>query len=406
MKVYIESYGCTANQADAAAIREAIAAAGGTVVDSPAEADTVVVNTCAVTHYTSNAMLRAIARHKGRRVIAAGCMAAAQPDLLRGCERADGPGPLPVLRVLGLEGADAIPLTLSGRTAIVKIAEGCRGRCSYCIVRRARGELRSRPPGEVVAAVRRAVAAGAVEIFLTAQDTGAYGSDIGTDLPALIGRVSDVGGDFKVRMGMMNPFSIGEIVPQLAASLRLPRVYRFAHIPVQSGSDRILGLMGRPYTETEYSSLIARLREAVPGITFSTDYITGFPTESDEDFRLTLDDLRTNRPLKVNITRFSCRPGTPAAELPDLPGPVKKERSRALTELHHEITSAYMRDAIGGTRRVLVTEKGKHGTVVARDDSYNMVVLREDLPLGTAAEADIVDFGVTYMIGTVGKEPE
>ncbi len=263
--------------------------------------------------------------------------------------------------MLGLEGDDAIPLTMSGRTAMIKIADGCLGSCSYCIVRRARGRLRSRPPGEVVAAVRRAVMAGAAEILLTAQDTGAYGKDIGRDLPGLIGQVNDVEGDFKVRIGMMNPFSIGDIVPQMAAALRLPRVYRFAHIPVQSGSDRILRLMNRPYAAGEYTALIARLREGVPGITFSTDYITGFPTETDADFRLTMDDLRLNRPLKVNITRFSPRPGTPAADLPDLPGQVKKARSRALTVLHHEITSAFMRDAAGGTRRVLVTEKGRHG---------------------------------------------
>jgi MiaB/RimO family radical SAM methylthiotransferase len=404
MKVYIESYGCTANQADASAMSEAITAAGGTIVDDAAEADAVIVNTCAVTHYTSNAMLRAIARHRGRRVIVGGCMAAAQPELLHGCERADTPGALPVLRMLGLGGDDAIPLTMSGRTAIVKIAEGCRGRCSYCIVRRARGELRSRQPRDVVAAVRRAVAAGAAEIFLTAQDTGAYGADIGCDLPGLLGRVNDVGGDFKVRAGMMNPFSIADMVPQLAAALRLPRVYSFAHIPVQSGSDRILRLMNRPYSAEEYSALIARLREAVPGITFSTDYITGFPTESDEDFRLTLDDLLRNRPLKVNITRFSPRPGTTAADLPDLPGTVKKARSRVLTALHHEITSAYMRDAAGTTRRVLVIEKGKEGTVVARDNSYNMVVLPEDLPLGTTVEAEICGAATTYMIGRTSKQ--
>lgn len=404
MKVYIESYGCTANQADAAAMREAITAAGGMIVGSPAEADAVVVNTCAVTHYTSNAMLRAVARHQGRRVIAAGCMAATQPELFRGCEAASAPGVLPVLQMLGLEGEDAIPLTMTGRTAIVKIAEGCRGRCSYCIVRRARGELRSRPPGEVIAAVRRALAAGAREIFLTAQDTGVYGADIGSDLPALIGRVNGIEGDFKVRVGMMNPFSIRDFVPQLAVALGLPHVYRFAHIPVQSGSDRILGLMTRPYTEEEYSLLIARLRESVPGITFSTDYITGFPTESDQDFRLTLDDLRRNRPLKVNITRFSSRPGTPAADLTQVPGPVKKERSRALTTMHHGITSAFMRDAAGSRRHVLVTEKGKAGTVVARDNSYNMVVVGEDLPLGITIEAEIFGAGTTYMIGRVSHQ--
>jgi len=399
MKVYIETYGCTANEADSSAMREAIIASGGVIVDSPADADAVIVNTCAVTQHTSRAMLKAISRHEGRRVIVAGCMAAVQADMLHGCERADAPGAGPVLSLLGLTGGSSMPLTMSGRTAIVKIAEGCRGQCSYCIVRRARGDLHSCPPGEVVAAVRRAVNAGAAEIFLTAQDTGAYGLDIGERLPGLIRRVNEVPGDFKVRIGMMNPFSVADIVPEMIDTLRLPRIYRFAHVPVQSGSDRILSLMNRPYTAREYAALIGRLRDCIPDITFSTDYIVGFPTESGEDFRLTLENLRLCRPLKVNITRFSARPGTPAASMADVPGPVKRERSRALTALHHEITSAYMRAAAGSLRQVLVTEKGKPGTVVARDDSYNMVVIPEDLPLGTFVTVEITSSGITYMIG-------
>ncbi|OPY25668.1 MAG: (Dimethylallyl)adenosine tRNA methylthiotransferase MiaB [Methanocella sp. PtaU1.Bin125] len=399
MKVYIETYGCTANEADSSAMREAIVASGGAIADSPADADAVIVNTCAVTEHTSRAMLRAIRRHAGRRVIVAGCMAATQADMLQGCEHAAAPGAGPALVLLGLACGDGIPLTMSCRTAIVRIAEGCRGQCSYCIVRRARGDLKSRPPGEIVAAVRRAVQAGATEILLTAQDTGAYGLDIGERLPDLLRGVNDVPGDFKVRVGMMNPFSVADIVPELIDALRLPRIYRFAHIPVQSGSDRILRLMNRPYTAREYRGLIGRMREGIPDITFSTDYIAGFPTESDEDFALTMENLRHCRPLKVNITRFSPRPGTPAASMTEVPGPVKRERSRALTVLHHEITSAYMRAAVGSVRRVLVTENGKPGTVVARDESYNMVVIPESLPPGAFTSVEITGSGITYMIG-------
>jgi threonylcarbamoyladenosine tRNA methylthiotransferase CDKAL1 len=399
MKVYIETYGCTANEADSSAMSEAIILSGGEIVDSPADADTVIVNTCAVTEHTSRAMLKAIGRHQGKRVIVAGCMAATQADMLDGFERAEAPGAGPVIGLLGLTGDDRMPLTLSGRTAIVKIAEGCRGQCSYCIVRRARGDLRSRSPGEIMAAVRRAVRAGAAEIFLTAQDTGAYGLDIDERLPELIAQVNDVPGDFKVRIGMMNPFSVADIVPEMIDALRLPRIYRFAHIPVQSGSDRILGLMNRHYTGREYASLIGRLRDCIPDITFSTDYIVGFPTETDADFRLTMESLRQCRPLKVNITRFSARPGTPAATMPGVPGPAIRTRSRELTSLHHEITSAYMRAATGSVRQALVTEKGKPGTVVARDDSYNMVVIPEDLSLGTTVAVEITGSATTYMFG-------
>jgi MiaB-like tRNA modifying enzyme len=399
MKVYIETYGCTANQSDSAGIREAVLEAGGTVTGDAADADVVVVNTCAVTEHTSRSMLRAIRRHQGKRVVVAGCMAAAQPGLISGHEHASAPGAAAALEVLGLRGSGTIPLTMSGRTAVINIAEGCLGRCSYCIVRLARGGLRSRPPGEVAEAARRAVAAGASEIFLTAQDTGAYGLDIGERLPGLLRAVAGVPGNFKVRVGMMNPFSIRDILPELADALCMPRVYRFAHVPAQSGSDRVLQLMSRPYTAAGYSELISRLRDGVPGIVFSTDYIVGFPTETDHDLRLTMDALRRDRPLKVNITRFSPRPGTPAAAMPDVPGRVKKARSRALTALHHEVTSAFMRAAVGCRATVLVTEKGKPGTVVARDGSYNMVVINEDLPPGESLEVELCGAGTTYMIG-------
>jgi tRNA A37 methylthiotransferase MiaB len=157
--------------------------------------------------------------------------------------------------------------------------------------------------------------------------------------------------------------------------------------------------MNRPYTEEQYSGIVKRLKERVPGLTLSTDYIVGFPTESDEDFALTMEDLRRNGPLKVNITRFSPRPGTPAAALEGLPFCVKKQRSRALTRLHHEITSAYMRASAGRRLSVLVTDEGKPGTAVARDDSYHMVVIPRPIPPGTRLDVKICGASTTYMVG-------
>ena len=399
MRVYIETYGCTANEADSAGIRDAVLASGEAIASIPDEADVIVVNTCAVTGHTSNSMLRAVARFPGKRVIVAGCLAAAEPGRLTGYEFVDGPGSLPVVQALGLRPGAGLPVAMTGRTATIKIAEGCNGQCSYCIVRLVRGRLRSTPAPDVVEAACRAISAGASELFLTSQDSGAYGLDTGVRLPALVRSIASLPGDFKVRIGMMNPFSIADFLPDMVDVLNHPKVYRFAHIPVQSGSDRILQLMQRPYTEQEYSDIVLRLRTGVPGITLSTDYIVGFPTEAEADFRLTLDDLRTNRPLKVNITRFSPRPGTPAAAMPDVLERTKKERSRMLTTLHHEVTSHDLKKAVGSRRAVLVSEKGKPGTVIARDPSYNMVVIEEDLPLGTVVDVEISAAKTTYLIG-------
>jgi MiaB-like tRNA modifying enzyme len=401
MRIYIETHGCTANASDSQAMRDSILASGGDVVETAGEADTIIVNTCAVTEFTSRSMLKAIRKYGDKKVIVAGCMAASQPYLLEGMrnvECVDAPGAQAVARVLGIRPAAGTPL-IKGRTAIISIAEGCMGRCSYCIVRLVRGPLRSVPPASVAGSVKKALDMGAKEIFLTAQDTGAYGLDMGTTLPGLMRDILRIEGDHRIRLGMMNPFSIAGIVDDMAAIFNDPRVYRFAHIPVQSGSDRILKLMERPYTEGQYRDIVAKLRRGVPDITLSTDYIVGFPTESDKDFEMTLDDLMSTGPLKVNITRFSPRPGTPAASMEDMAFKIKKERSSALTRLHHDITSAHMRNSIGRRLSVLVTEEGKPGTSVSRDDSYHMVVIPRAIPPGTRLDVKICGASTTYMAG-------
>lgn len=401
MKVHIETYGCTANQGDSQGIRNAIAASGGTIVDRPGEADVIIVNTCAVTEPTSRSMLKAIGKYKNKRVIAAGCMAAAQPQLLEGLwnvERASAPGPEAVARILGLRPAAGEPL-IRGRTATIPIARGCAGRCSYCIVRLVRGPLRSVPPAAVEASVKKALDMGAKEVFLTAQDTGAYGMDMGLRLPELMRGLLKLEGDHRIRLGMMNPFSIAPMIDDMIDVFNHPLMYKFAHIPVQSGSDRILKLMNRPYTEGQYGDMVERLKEGVPGLTLSTDYIVGFPMESDDDFALTMEDLRRNSPLKVNITRYSPRPGTPAAAMEGLPFRIKKDRSRALTRLHHEVTADFMKASIGRRLSVLVAEEGKPGTSVARDDSYHMVVIPRPVPPGTRLEVKVCGASTTYMFG-------
>jgi threonylcarbamoyladenosine tRNA methylthiotransferase CDKAL1 len=401
MKVYLETYGCTANRGDSQEMRNAVLAAGGEMTDDPVSADVIVINTCAVTEFTSKSMLKAIRKYGDKRVIVGGCMAAAQPYLLEGIRNAEcagAPGAGAVARLLGIRPAAGTPM-LAGKAAVIPIAEGCNGQCTYCIVRLVRGPLRSLPPEKVRSAVKKALELGANELFLTAQDTGAYGRDIGTALPALMRDILAIKGDHRIRLGMMNPFSIADILDDMIGVFNHPRAYRFAHIPVQSGSDRVLKLMARPYTEGQYSDMVEKLRAGVPDITLSTDYIVGFPTEADEDFAMTMADLRKNRPLKVNITRFSPRPGTPAAALKDLPYRIKKERSRLMTGLHHEITSRYMRDSIGRRLSVLVTEEGKAGSVVGRDDSYHMVVIPGQFAPGTRLDVRICGASTTYMMG-------
>ena len=208
-------------------------------------------------------------------------------------------------------------------------------------------------------------------------------------------------GDYRVRIGMMNPCRIPPVLDGLLEVFEDPRVYRFLHIPLQSGSDDILKAMGRGYTAGEYIELVKKIRSVYPDMSISTDMITGFPGETEEDHRMSAEILKKLRADTVNITRFSPRPGTKAAEMEQVNGRIAKERSAELTEIKNKICLENNRKTVGKTFRILVTEKGKDGSVIARTDSYRPVGIAEGLPLGTFAEAEITGCKPTHLIGKI-----
>ncbi|NIP36714.1 MAG: radical SAM protein, partial [Thermoplasmata archaeon] len=189
--------------------------------------------------------------------------------------------------------------------AIVPIASGCLGRCTYCITRFAWGALASSPVDKVVGQAREWLGQGFREVQMTAQDTGAWGRDLGDgqrlpDLMRAVASIDDAPAEYRVRVGMLNPDSLEPIFDEFVDVLQMPRVYRFVHLPVQAGSDRILDLMRRHYNVAQWEDLVVRLRKAVPDITLHTDVICGFPGEEDEEFEATLDLIRRVRPDVTN----------------------------------------------------------------------------------------------------------
>ena len=285
-----------------------------------------------------------------------------------------------------------------GITARIPIAEGCLGACTYCQTRIARGPLFSFPHEGLVAEARRAVEAGYRELWLTAQDTAAYGADIGDSLASLIADIVTIDGEFRVRIGMCNPNLIASQLDDILQCMSSDKLYRFLHIPVQSGSDRVLAHMGRRYTREGYLDIVRRCREIIPDILIATDVIVGYPTESEDDFEDTLDLLRLARPEIVNITRFSPRRGTPAADLKALPGRVLKSRSRRSAELCQRMQGEANKRRTGTTVRALVREEGKKGGMLARTDSYRLVAVPHGT-LGTWAVARVTGSTPTYLIG-------
>ena len=388
MKVYVKTFGCASNRAESEAILKLLSESpiGIEITPTQETADTVVVNSCTVRGETELKVLKYIRSLGRKKVLVTGCMAAVQPALImRSAPNASIvspnnaaliPGTLAdPQRAIRLERTQTAPEPAPFSTGLkytIAISRGCLGSCSYCIVRLAKGRLRSIPPDAILPLVSGAIKRGAREIQLTAQDTGNYGSDISTDLPSLIGRVSLIPGDFRIRIGMFNPSSIIPLLDPLISSYASRKVYKFAHIPLQSGSRAILQSMDRRYTPDAFLSIVKSFRAAYPSISLATDIIVGYPGETEDDFSDTFALLAEAHPDKTHIARFSPRPHTPAASLKQVPEPLKKKRSSAIVRLKREIQLENNSHWIGHTVDATVLDM-RGSLMMARTDEYKPV---------------------------------
>lgn len=410
MRFYLETYGCAANRGNSEAFASALVAAGH-LRSSLEEADLVIVNTCAVTERTERNILRRLSQLQGGRLVVAGCLPSAIPEAVRDLRCRE------VLGIIsGLSGrriGEAFPpepglpggqRPRNDLCAVVNISEGCAGMCSYCIVRRARGPLRSKTVQEVAEEVRRRLKEGAMEVQLASQDAAAYGLDLGSSLPELIDAIAEIDGDFRIRVGMMNPDQVKPILENLIRSYEDPKVYKFLHLPVQSGSVEVLRSMRRGYTPQDFLSMAARLRAAFPDLTLYTDVIAGHPGEREEDFAATEELIKKAEPDKVNVTMYSPRPGTEASRLKDMPSRLKKDRSRRMTHLWKEIAGRRNGRYHGKEIVAQVTEMGREGTVMARSANYRKIVVLEPLPLGVVQVFNIVKTTPFYLVGEVAED--
>ena len=410
MRYFVETYGCTMNFGEGRRLSEDMASLGYEPADSADDADIVVLNTCTVVETTEKRMLSRISelKRQGKRIVVTGCMAQVQPKRIR-IRLPDSP----IVRfeeygrfrdiVSESFGCQGSPIVLeTGTDAILPIAQGCLGRCSYCITKFARGDLRSYPADDLLGRYDSFLEGGAKEVLITAQDTSSYGRDTGTDLPALIRSMLSRDGDYRIRLGMTNPDSLARVSQGILELMDDERMYRFVHIPVQSGSDAVLGRMRRRYTVGQFMELVDELRSGCPDISIATDMICGFPGETDEDHAKSVDLIRELRADTVNITRFSSRPGTDAASMEQVHGRVSAERSAELTKVKNETELDVNGSMVGRLYRALATEIGKDGTIV-RTGNYRPVVVREDIPLGSFVDVEVTDCRPTYLLGRLAN---
>jgi MiaB/RimO family radical SAM methylthiotransferase len=265
--------------------------------------------------------------------------------------------------------------------------------------------LRSYPIAKLVEKVQQDVAAGMKELWITSQDAACYGRDINTNLAALLKAICNVDGDFRVRVGMMTPNRAADILDELIEAFENPKIFKFVHLPVQSGDNDVLQRMCRFYSVQDFKEVVAAFRAAFPEITFATDVICGFPGETREAFENTLKLINEIKPDIVNVSKFFPRPRTAAATMQDdfVDLAEIKRRSTEVTKLVKQISLARNQNWIGWAGEVLIDEKGKAPTSwIGRNFAYKPVVVKsaENL-LGKMLQVKIVKAFPTYLVGKI-----
>ena len=366
-RVFFKTFGCRTNQYDTEFLKSQLRRAGYEVVDTPGEADVVVVNSCAVTHKAERESRREVRRHikAGKEVIYTGCAAKINPyDLAHFSGSVEE-----VLRYFGVREYGPIEGFTRAR-GILKVQEGCDFACSYCVIRFARGRSRSIPLERILQDAEGLVST-TKEITLTVTQIGDWGREWGMDLSDLLTVLTERYPDVRFRISSIAPVHITERL--LRVMTERGNVCPHLHVSVQSGSDRILRAMARPYTREFYERRLRLIYSFNPEMAVGTDVIVGFPGETEEDFARTLDLIEAYPFAYVHAFEYSPRPGTPAYGLREVPAPVRKERMRRIQDLIAEKRRAYRRRFIGRVLSVYA-ETYEGGMVVGTSENYLKVV--------------------------------
>jgi threonylcarbamoyladenosine tRNA methylthiotransferase CDKAL1 len=420
-KIFVEAYGCSASFADSEMISGLILNGGHTLAKNSSESDLNIVVTCSVKDSTANKMMHRIRSLKSKPLVVAGCLPKAEKRTVEKItEKASLLGPnslgktlqvidstLRGIRYVALEDSDlskvGLPkVRLNPVVGIVEIASGCMSECTFCQTKLAKGDLTSYRIGDIVRQVETEISEGCKEIWLTSTDNGCYGFDINTDLPTLVKAVSEIPQDFMIRVGMMNPMYMPRIKEELIKSYDSDKVYKFLHIPVQSGSDKILHDMKRGHTVKTVREVIEKAKERFTDFTISTDVIVGFPSETEEDFEKTVDLINEIRPDMVNLSKYSARPGTEAAEWDQIEASEVKKRSKVIFDIINKISLENNQKWIGWKGKVLFDEETNEG-IKGRNFAYKPVVVKEEIKIGQTHIVEILDATTRSILGKIAS---
>jgi len=420
-KIFVEAYGCSASFADSEMISGLIVNGGHTLATNSSESDLNLIVTCSVKDTTADKMMHRIKSLKTKPLIVAGCLPKAEKENVeKFTEHASLLGPSSLGKTLevinstlggrkqiALEDSDlskvGLPkVRLNPTVGIVEIASGCMSECTFCQTKLSKGDLSSYRLGDIVRQVQTEIKDGCKEVWLTSTDNGCYGLDIGTDLPSLVNAVTEIPEDFMVRVGMMNPMYMPRIKEKLIESYDNNKVFKFLHIPVQSGSDKVLNDMKRGHTSGTFREIVKKTKEKFVNFTISTDIIVGFPSETEEDFQKTIQLLDETKPDVVNLSKYSARPGTDAAELKQIDAAEIKRRSKVIFEQINKISLKSNQKWIGWKGNVLFDENTEEG-IKGRNYAYKPISVNEEVKIGDSHYIEITNATRKRLIGKIAS---
>ena len=412
--IYIQTHGCSANFSESEAMAGLLTKSGFKIVDSIEHSDVNIINICTVKGNSTalKEIIKFTAHFPDKKLIIAGCISRdivpkirkinqtaslvnthnihrireAVEELLQG-------NVLEALTQERINKAGLPKLRTNKVIGIVPIASGCADFCTYCSVKLIKGNIFSYPEAHIVNEVKRNVKQGCKEIWLTSQDNGAYGLDTGKRrLPNLLNEILDkIEGNYKIRLGMINPRHVMGMIDELIQIYQEDKVFKFLHVPIESGNNEILGKMRRKYNVHEFKEMVNKFRRYVKNLTIATDMIVGFPTETELQFQDSLHLIQEVKPDVINISRFSSRPNTAAARMKQVSSNIKKERSKILTELYINTALKQNKKWLGWEGKVIIDEIGKNNTWIGRNFAYKPVIIKGNFNLGQEVDVKITD---------------
>lgn len=398
LEIYFETYGCTANYNSTEIMKGLVRRAGLNITENINIAEIIIINSCVVKEPTEEKIRRQIhdLLRQNKIIILAGCMSKLQrekfqnnnlylidthkirkiTDLIKDIVEKNYDEDI-YLKSSNEVKADLPKISKEEFIGITQISEGCLGQCTYCMTRLAKGKLFSYPEDKIIKSIKNDLDSGCKEIWITSQDNANYENEKDNySLPNLLKKILKLKGKFYLRIGMMNPDNVLKILPELIDIYKDKKMFKFLHIPVQSGSNKILRSMKRNYTKEDFWKIVNAFKKVFPDMHISTDVIIGFPEESEKDFKKTYELIKKLEPETINFSKFWPRPHTLGALMKPINKKIVKKRIIQIAKLHKDICNKKQKEFLGTTHKVLIDQKGFANTYLARDINYKLFAVQ------------------------------